>query len=323
MANQPDRELFPVYLLYGNEGALVEDEVGRIREEALKGGMADFNFHLFIAREADAAEIVSVAMTMPAMARRRVVVVKGIDSLKARNQDILVDYVKAPSPSTCLLLTAETGKVNKGSALYRAVAKSGHIELFNRLSSGRLESIIRQEVRDGGKRITDEAVARLLSLTGNNLRSVRGELQKALLFVGSKAVIDHNDIDDGVADVKEESIFDLADAIGKREGSRAISIFNKVSDEAPVKLLGAITRQFRILWKVKALRKRGIGQAKLPSHLRVPPYQVQGYVARSNRFTEDELSRIFHRLRVIDREIKSGGVPHRISLNRFIVQLCS
>jgi DNA polymerase-3 subunit delta len=316
-------KLLPVYLLYGNEGALVEEGASRIKEAALQGGMADLNFHLFIAREADAAEIVSVAMTMPAMSKKRVVLVKGIDALKALQQDILVDYVKDPSPSTCLILTAETGKVKKNSALYRAVAKCGHIELFNRLSAGRLESMVRREVKDGGKEITDEAVTKLLSLTGNNLRSVRGEVQKMLLFVGSKGVIDGGDIEEGVADVREENIFGLADAIGMRDGRRALDIFSKVSGEPAPKLLFSITQQFRKIWKAKALRKRGVEPAKLPPLLGVPPYQVKGYIERSNRFTEAELSRIFHRLKMIDREIKSGGIPHSISLNRFVIQLCS
>ncbi len=324
MSPQPaKKELLPVYLLYGNEGALVEEGAKKIKEAALQGGMADLNFHLFIAREADAAEIVSVAMTIPAMSKKRVVLVKGIDALKARNQDMIVDYVKDPSPSTCLILTAETGKVKKNSSLYRGVAKCGHIELFNRLSAGRLESVIRREVKDGGKEISDEAVTKLLSLTGNNLRSVRGEVQKILLFVGSKGVIEGCDIDDGVADVREENIFGLAAAIGRRDGRRALDIFSKISDEPAPKLLFSITQQFRKIWKAKALRKRGIEPGKLPPLLGVPPYQVKGYLEMSNRFTEAELSRIFHRLKVIDREIKSGGIPHSISLNRFVVQLCS
>ena len=304
-------KLLPVYLLYGNEGALVEEGANRIKEAALQGGMADLNFHLFIASEADVVEIVSVAMTMPAMSKKRVVLVKGIDALKARNQDILVEYVKDPSPSTCLILTAESSKVKKNSALYRAVSKCGHIELFNRISAGRLVSIVRQEVKNGGKEITDEAVTKLLSLTGNNLRSVLGEVQKMLLFVGSKGMIEVGDIEEGVADVKEENIFGLADAIGMRDGKRALDIFSKVSGEPAPKLLFSITQQFRKIWKAKALRKMGVESGKLPPILGVPPYQVKGYLAMSNRFTEADLSRIFHRLKVIDREIKSGGIPTR------------
>jgi len=317
------KKLLPVYLLYGNEGALVEDGANTIKEAALKGGMADLNFHLFVAREADAAEIVSVAMTMPAMSARRVVLVKGVDTLKAKSQDRLVEYVKDPSPSTCLILTAESGKVKKNSALYRAVAKCGHIEIFNRISAGRLATIVKQEVKKGGKEITDDGVTKLLSLTGNNLRSVLGEVQKMLLFVGPKGMIGVGDVEEGVADVKEENIFGLTDALGMRDGRRALDIFSKIADEPAPKLLFSITQQFRKIWKAKALRKRGVEAGKLPPLLQVPPYQVKGYLAMSSRFTEADLSRIFHRLKVIDREIKSGGIPHSISLNRFIIQLCS
>ncbi|MFQ5329959.1 MAG: DNA polymerase III subunit delta [Thermodesulfobacteriota bacterium] len=316
-------KLLPVYLLYGNEGALVEDGANRVKGVALKGGMADLNFHLFIAREAAAAEIVSVAMTMPAMSKRRVVLVKGVDTLRAKSQDTLAEYVKDPSPSTCLILTAESGKVKKNSALYRAVAKCGHIELFNRISAGRLATIVRQDVKKGGREITDDAVAKLLSLTGKNLRSVQSEVQKMLLFIGSKGIIEVGDVEEGVADVKEENIFGLTDALGMRDGRRALDIFSKIADEPAPKLLFSITQQFRRIWKAKALRKRGVEPGKFPPLLGVPPYKVKGYLTMSNRFSEAELSRIFHRLKVIDGEIKSGGIPHSISLSRFVVQLCS
>ena len=316
------KELLPVYLFYGNEGALVEEGAAGIREEALAGGMRDLNYHLFTAKEANPEEVVTIAMTMPAMAKKRVIVIKGIDGLKARQQEALVNYLKDPSPSTCLILTAETVKVNKGSALYRAVAKCGHVELFNRLSTGRLAAVVKGEVKKAGKSIADEAVSRLLALTGNNLRSVRGELEKILLFVGDKQTVDLGDVEEGAADVREENAFALSDAIGKKEGARALEIFKKVSGEPPLKVVATITRQFRIVWKIKALRKKGVEKGKWPALLRIPPYQVAGYGAQSGRFSETELLRIFQRLKRIDREIKSGGVPPHVSLSRFIVELC-
>jgi DNA polymerase-3 subunit delta len=323
MNRQPAAGNLPVYFFYGNETSLIEEEVQKIKNTILNAGFSDLNYHVFSPKETEALEVVSVAMTVPAMSKKRLVLVKGVGVLKLEQQQVLADYMKDPSPTTCMILLAERGKIDKRSLLYREASRRGYVKVFNRLSFAQLTNLAMKEARDAGKEITKEAIEKLLSLTGNDLRGMRGELHKTILFVGEKTAIELNDIEEGVADVKENSIFDLADAIGQKDGRRAIRIFKKVSEEIPVKLLGAIIWQFRTLWKVKASIKKGVNKDRLPSVLGIPPYRVKGYIERSNKFTEDELSNIFHRLRVVDREMKGGGLPYPLSLERLIIDLCS
>lgn len=323
MNRRPTAGSMPVYFFCGNETSLIEEEVKRIKNAILDAGFSDLNYHVFNPKETEAAEIVSVAMTMPAMSRKRLVLVKDAGAFRLDQQQVLVDYIKDPSPSTCMVLLAERGKVDRRSVLYREADKRGYVKMFNRLSFAQLTNLAMKETRDAGKEITKEAIEKLLLLTGNNLRIVRGELQKTILFVGRKTIIELSDVEEGVADVKENSMFDLADAIGQKDEQRAIMIFKKVSEEIPVKLLGAIIWQFRTLWKVKAAVKKGVKRDKLPSVLGIPPYRINGYIERSNKFTEDELFNIFHRLRVVDREMKGGGLPYPLSLERLIIDVCS
>lgn len=323
MNRQPTAGSMPVYFFCGNETLLIEEEVGRIKDTILNTGFSDLNYHAFNPKETEASEIVSVAMTMPAVSKKRLVLIKGAATLRLDQQQVLVDYIKDPSPSTCMVILAERGKVDKRSLLYREADKRGYVRIFNRLSFAQLTNLAIKEARDAGKEITKEAIEKLLLLTGNNLRSMRGELQKTILFVGNKTVIELGDVEEGVADVRENSMFDLADAIGQKDERRAICIFKKVSEEIPVKLLGAIIWQFRTLWKIKAAVKKGVNRDKLPSILGIPPYRVKGYIERSNKFTENELFNIFHRLRVVDRGMKGGGLPYPLSLERLIIDLCS
>jgi DNA polymerase III delta subunit len=70
-------------------------------------------------------------------------------------------------------------------------------------------------------------------------------------------VVDAGCVEDAGCEVRDETAFDLADAIGRKDATAALRVFGKISGEEPIKVLGAITRQFRILLKLKTFLRKG------------------------------------------------------------------
>ncbi len=319
---QKQDNTLPVYLFLGNEDFLIEQEVCKIKAKVLDSGFADMNYHHFNAKEVAVVEIITVAQTFPAFSEKRLVIVDSIETLNVKEQAIMLDYLKSPSPTTCLILLKGKGKINKKSQFYLEAQNRRYIKQFNKSRHDKLSYWIRDEVKTTGKTIDNEAVLRLLAITGNNLRSINNELHKVILFVGERSKIDIGDIEMVGADVKDDTIFDLADAIGVKNWKEAIQILKRLSTEPPLKILGALSRQFRILWKVKALVTSGTRISKLSSLLRIFPSQVNGYIEQGKAFTDSDLNVIFHRLKKVDKALKGGGLPPKLALERFIIDLC-
>jgi len=314
--------LKPVYYIYGTDDYLVDESLSRIKKEALTGGFASMNYHTYEGKTLDAADLVSTASTMPAFAEWRLIVVKGADLMKAAQEKVLAEYARNPSPTTCLVFISTAAKADRGSALVKALEEGGYLKACNRLSDPEILRWIKEEAARQGKTIADVAAKRLLETAGNRLRDIKGELDKIVLFVGEKAAIEEADVEESGLECREESIFSLSDAIGKKDIKEAFRLYEKLSDEEPLKVLGAISRQMRTLLKIKALQAKGTPPQKIPGLTGLFPKYADDYMKRSRLFSEKELKTAMTRLLAADTDLKTGRAPEGAVLPRVIMELC-
>lgn len=318
----PSNDLKPVYYIYGTDDFLAEEELKALKAAALTGGFASMNYHVFEGKNINASEAISAASTMPAFSQRRLVLIKGAESIKAAQEKDFFEYVKDPSPSTCLVFLADTARADRNSAFFKYLGDKGYLRQCNRLSERDLLSWIKKEVKKDGKAISDGAAQKLVSIAGNRLRDIKGELEKIILFTGEKTRIEDSDVEDVGVDLKEETIFGLSEAIGEKDVKKALKVFTKLSGEEPVKVLGAISRQIRVLLKLKALLRKKTPDAQAAGALGVPPYFIDKYKRSSRNFTEKELKGAIGRLSSADIDLKTGRVPAPVVLPRLITELC-
>ena len=83
----------PVLLLCGKERFLVNRAVDAVKAAVLDPRTRDFNFDLLEGKDATPARILSVARTLPMMARRRLVLVRDLDDLSAARTTGLVSTI--------------------------------------------------------------------------------------------------------------------------------------------------------------------------------------------------------------------------------------
>src|SRR4051812_16112892 len=81
----------PLYFLHGKERYLVDRAVDLLRARVLDPRTKDFNYELFYGKEAGASRIAQAARTLPMMAKRRLILVRDADQMKA-------DEVGGPPP---------------------------------------------------------------------------------------------------------------------------------------------------------------------------------------------------------------------------------
>ncbi|MEK6759643.1 MAG: DNA polymerase III subunit delta [Deltaproteobacteria bacterium] len=278
-----------VYYLYGSEDYLIEETLSSIKAEALAGPFASMNYQTFEGRGGQAAEIISAASTMPAFADKRVVVVKDAGALKADELTRLAEYVKDPNPAACLVFTSDSAKIAKDSAFFKALEEKKCMKACGRLSEDDMYAWIRNEAKKESRTISDSAVRRLMAIAGNRLRDVKGEFDKVVLYAGEKTAIEASDVEDACMICREETSFALGDAIVQKNVKKALKIYERLSEEAPIMVLGAIS------WKIRM-------------------------VARS--FTRAGYKKTIDRLYAADRALKTSSQPVDVVLPALIIDLC-
>lgn len=281
--------LKPVYYLYGTEDYLIEEALSAIKAEALTGPFASMNYQSFEGRGGQASEIINAASTMPAFSDMRVVVVKDAGALKADELIRLAAYVKDPNPAACLVFTSESSKIDKNAAFFKALEEKRYLKTCLRLTQDEMAAWIRGEAKRQSRTISEGAVRRLSDIVGNKLRDVKGELDKVILYAGDKTAIDESDIEEACMVCREETSFTLAKAIGAKNVKTALKIYERLSDEPPIMVLGAISWQIRM---------------------------------NSRSFTKPELKRALERLYAADRALKTSSQPVDVVMPALIIALC-
>jgi len=311
----------PVYYFYGEEEVLMGDALASIEAASLTPGLESMNRQVFYPDGLDAGEVVAAARTMPAFSGKRLVIVRGAQSLREKDRKTFVEYIKSPTPSTVLVFVAPVAKLEKKGEFFKALDAAGAIVAFRRLRTPALLDWIRKEASKRGKTITPGAAARLAELAGPGLNELRAEIEKITLYVGQKERVDEDDVVTAGLDCRSETIFGLADAVGMRDLKKALKVYSKISREPPLAVLGALARHMRILLRIKALVRKGISGKRLASETGVKEYFLRDYLRGSRLYSEDELLAALERLYRADRDLKSGRLPKEAALTPLIMDL--
>jgi DNA polymerase-3 subunit delta len=313
----------PIYLFYGDEGFLIDEAVKRIVSSIIEPSNRDFNLEILRGGETGGEEIVSKAQTLPFMGERRVVIVKGIDDLKASGAERLVEYCSNPSPTTALILTGH--KIDGRGKLYNAISKNGVVIQFKPLYEKDTAGWVMRFAKDSGYRIDNDARDYLLSLVGNSLQRLKNELEKVFTYKGDNKDIKIDDIRLLVEDTKIETIFAFTDSIGSKNINKAIKLLDKMfsQGEMPEKIIGMITRQFRLILLTKVCRERGAPSSEIPAKAGFAPFLLEGYLKQAAKYTLRELQDSFYKVQKADIKIKSSDASKKIVIEKLIFDLCS
>ncbi|MBI5233114.1 MAG: DNA polymerase III subunit delta [Deltaproteobacteria bacterium] len=317
-----EKKLLPVYYFYGAEDYLIEDRALRIKSSAISGAFESMNLQVFDPKDLDIDTLVISAKTLPAFAPKRVVWVKNAQSLKAEHKQILTSYLENPSPYTCLIFTSSASKIDEGTGFLSLIKEKGEVRCFWPLKEGGLLDWIRDEVRSRNRTITHGAAMRLISVAGKRLRDLKTEIDKIVLFVGEKIGIDERDVEDAGIDLKEENVFEFAEAIGSKDIKKALKVYSKLSAVEPVMVLGAVSSMIRRMIRLKSLLKKAVPQTKICNLLGIYPSRLDGYIHSSSKFTEACLLGSIKRLATVDLMLKGARLGPELAMTGLIIELC-
>ena len=229
------------------EPVLADRAVSRLVDAFVDPSMHDLAYSVFYADEAKVGEIIQEAQTVPFLVERRVVLVRGAEKffdIKAEKKsplEPLLQYLGSPCDTTLLMLVAG-GSVDKRKRLYTLIKEQGGIVECPQLKEKELEAWVREEVATRGKQIDGAAVQALVQRTGSHLSDVNNALSVLASYVGEAPRIREEDVVAACADVAEESLWNLTDAIAASNPGKALHALHQLLDygKQPDEIMGLI-----------------------------------------------------------------------------------
>lgn len=300
-----------IFACVGPEALLVKRELDKILSERLNPSAKDFNFDVFEGGDVSSQRIAEIAGTLPVMAPRRVIVIRNAQELKKSEMDRLLAIFPEIPETTDLILTAE--KSDGRTAFWQWISKKGKVKEFKALDPRQAPQWVAEEAFRAGFKIDPPAVQWLVSAVGSDLHTLQSALTKLYLLKGSDKNISLADIESCVTAIAWKTVFELMDAVGAKNISRALILYQRMEEagESPIAMLALLARHFRILSKVKEGDSAG-----------VPPFFLKDYQRQAGQFDvlrlKDKRERIFQ----ADRALKSSPLSKNLLFERLLMDLC-
>ncbi len=328
----PDRDLLgaiasgqidPIYCLHGAERYLVDRCLAAIRQAVLgsAGAGASFNHDVFDLKETPIGRVVSTARTMPMMARRRLVIGKGIDEVKAPDLEPLLSYVEDPNPTTCLVLVGE--KVDTRFKVFATLRKAGFLHEFPPLRDRELVGWLAREAKQRQIGLDGDAATALAEMAGPDLGRLSQALEQLALYVGDAKRIRLADVEDLVAETRQRGVFELTKAIGEGNVERALRLLANMqrNREPALRIQFMLVRQLRQIWRAKELAAAGVPRPEIASRVGIAPFFLDDVLVPARRMSHATLERSFGRLYRADRVLKSSRIDPDLILSKLVQQL--
>ncbi|HUS27303.1 MAG TPA: DNA polymerase III subunit delta [Kofleriaceae bacterium] len=292
--------LDPVYVLHSEHPIMIERAVTAIRDAAVPPATRGFNYDV-IEGKPKGNQIVSLAQTLPMMAKSRMVFVRDIGLLPADEAEPVIAYLAKPNPST--VLVAVTNKLDKRLKLFAQLSKKGFLHVLE--APRQVGPWVREEAKTQGVKMDANAINRLIDTVGNDLSRLALSIGQLGLYAGDRAVTS-DDVDELVADTRERSVFELTDAIGAADRKRALAAVASLCDqrESAVGVVVMLARHIRQLSLLHHLRSTNVPRPEWASRVGVPPFIVDKLIQQARGYSPEALAQATQRLANADRALK-------------------
>ena len=323
----------PVYVVLGEERIFADRVVTAARKHVVEPAMAGFNVDVFEAGETKVERIVDSANTMPMMARRRLIVLRGIERLdkgdddgkssKGNPTDALAEYVASPSPSTCMVIVGT--KLDGRRKLSTVSKKAGIVVECLPLRPHQLGAFARDEAKRRGHSISSDVAEALVDLVGSELAGLIDGIERLSLYVGEKQPITEDSVHACIARVRVASVWELSDAVAARDRATALRVLNENYDPSNrgLPLHGLLASSIRKMLKMRALLEAGHGVDDAAKQAGFPPFKARDAAAQAKRFPPGELERAVAIFAEADLALKGSKRPPLLVLEEAIVRLTS
>ncbi len=257
-----------------------------------------------------------------------------------------------------LILTTEV--VDERRSLFKKITAAGFVidcgvrsrrTWDTQMNPEAAQAKVREMASSAGKSIDEDAMAGILERASSTMRGLVSEMEKLLLYVGTRPAIRTADVLEVFSYSREASIFDLTNAVTSRDAGRALlALRSLLTRREPAPLIlnvlageirnliiarSALDRwldgrldptipfesfRFRVLPRLKEPREGDDGSAaKL---LDMNPFRAFNLLKGASRFSLGRLLEGLEAIHETDLSLKTSGHPEALLLEQLLIKVC-
>ena len=334
LEKQLNQEAKGIYLLYGEETYLLEQQLKKIKKnfgELIKG----INYIAIDENNIDQliADIETPAFGYPnklIIARNTGVFKRegkgrsggASKELKDKINDYLKDNVDIINDTVVLVFVEEEAEKN---SIYNTIEKNGQVCNFEEQKPFQITKRLKAICNSYKVNVDENVLQYLIECCGTNMQDLINETRKLIEYAGENGKIEKQDIDKLCIKKIESVIFDLTDNLGQKKVKEAIDVlYNLIAAKEPIqKILITLYNHFKKLYFVKLAVANNKDVATSINLKANQLFLVNKYKAQAKGFKTSELRKIIQELQDLDYKYKIGLIDLNVGLEAILCAYCS
>ncbi|MBQ8891690.1 MAG: DNA polymerase III subunit delta [Bacilli bacterium] len=301
-----------LYLIEGENEILIDKEINKIIKNYKDLEIIKYNLE-----EKKIDDCIEALDTYDMFARCKVVIAYNppfyLNLVPEFIPDNFIKYLNNPSNN---ILIVVANKINNRLKIVKDT-----IKYFNyiKIEDKNITSFIKENIKD--YKMDNNTINYFIDTVGSDYNLVYNELDKLKLFKLDSKTINREDIELICRRNFENTIFDLIDAIIKKDKKKVIDLYNYFLNNGTevFQILILLSNQIRLIYNVKILSR--MSDSEIAKILDVKEYPVKLARGKGYNYNTKELLSILYNLGTIDEGLKSGKEMPNISLLSYILKM--
>ena len=313
-----------LYWLEGEEDYYIDMVMDYAEHHILDEAAVGFNLTVFYGKDAEWATVVNACRRYPMFAERQVVLLKEAQQMK--DIEKLESYFENPLQSTVFVAGYKGKTLDKRKTMYKVLKKSAEIFNSEKVKDYKLQEWIAQFLQAKGYTINAKAVSLLDEHIGNDLGRIVNEIEKLDLNLKGKKDISEDDIEKYIGISKEYNVFELQEAIAKKDLAKAITIIRYFEGNpkagAIQMVLPALYASFSKIYTIFGMTDKS--EAALRPHFYNNGMAVKNALETIKRYGYDGIERILlllHHYNLKGVGVGDTGTSHASLMKEMVVKM--
>ena len=317
--------------IYGEDTFRSKQKLQEIIEEYKKVHKNGLNLIVIDCQSADFEDFKREIETVSMFKEKKLIILENALSA-AEFEKTLLDYKNSLlKDKENTIVFFEDGKADSRKSLFKFLEKNSKFQEFKPLSNLQLLAFAKKEFGKQSVKIQNEALEQLVIFCGNDLWRLANEIKKLAAFklkpAFAKASADEEvnlkDVEQMVNSEIETDIFKTIDSIALKNKKQALELIHKHLEKGdhPLYLLSMINFQFRNLLIIRDLMQKYKSPYIISKIANLHPYTVKKSYPQAQRFTIEELKKIYQKIFQADLFIKTGRIDPGVALDLVIAEI--
>jgi DNA polymerase-3 subunit delta len=283
--------------------------------------LSEFDKETIYSEDRAITDILGLATSFPFGSEKKLIIVKEAEKIKDKKP--LKDYASSPAEFTVLVFFHNGSITNLSSEPFKTLDANGFLFEAKELKGKNLIDWLIGLAEEKRKKLSEENAQVMIDIVGESRNMLEDQLEKICIFLNEKKEISLESIQQVSSELKQFNIFDLQNAIGLKDKSKALTVANNLLDNGaePTFIITMLTRYFTGLAKIIELQSKNTPVQEAARIVGTHRFYYPNYVKARKLFSDEKLVEVFRALLKADVSVKTTTSDNKTIITLLIAEI--